>query len=77
MGDIIGDLNSRRGQVQSMEDRGNAKVVTAMVPLANMFGYINPLRSMSSGRAQFSMVYDHYEPVPQNVAEEVKEKYAG
>lgn len=77
MGDIIGDLNSRRGQVQSMEDRGNAKVVTAMVPLANMFGYINPLRSMSSGRAQFSMVYDHYEPVPQNVADEVKEKYAG
>ena len=74
MGDIIGDLNSRRGQVQSMTDRGNAKVVTAMVPLANMFGYINPLRSMSSGRAQFSMVYDHYDPVPQAIADEVKEK---
>ncbi|MAS87491.1 MAG: elongation factor G [Micavibrio sp.] len=74
MGDIIGDLNSRRGQVASMDDRGNAKVITAMVPLANMFGYINPLRSMSSGRAQFSMVYDHYEPVPANVAAEVKEK---
>lgn len=74
MGDIIGDLNSRRGQVSSMEDRGNAKVVTALVPLANMFGYINPLRSMSSGRAQFSMVFDHYEPVPQQIADEVKEK---
>ena len=73
MGDIIGDLNSRRGQVSSMEDRGNAKVITAAVPLANMFGYINPLRSMSSGRAQFTMVFDRYEPVPQNVADEVKE----
>ena len=73
MGDIIGDLNSRRGQVSSMEDRGNAKVVTAMVPLANMFGYINPLRSMSSGRAQFSMVFDRYEAVPAQIAAEVKE----
>jgi elongation factor G len=73
MGDIIGDLNSRRGQVSSMEDRGNAKVVTALVPLANMFGYINPLRSMSSGRAQFSMVFDRYEAVPAQIAEEVKE----
>ena len=73
MGDIIGDLNSRRGQVSSMEDRGNAKVVTALVPLANMFGYINPLRSMSSGRAQFSMVFDRYEPVPAAIADEVKE----
>ncbi len=73
MGDIIGDLNSRRGQVNSMEDRGNAKVITALVPLANMFGYINPLRSMSSGRAQFSMVFDRYEAVPNAIAEEVKE----
>ena len=77
MGDIIGDLNSRRGQVNSMDDRGNAKVVTAMVPLANMFGYINTLRSMSQGRAQYVMQYDHYEPVPQQVADEVKAKLAG
>ncbi len=73
MGDIIGDLNSRRGQVSSMEDRGNAKVITAAVPLANMFGYINPLRSMSSGRAQFTMVFDRYEAVPAQIAAEVKE----
>ncbi|NCT41825.1 MAG: elongation factor G [Alphaproteobacteria bacterium] len=73
MGDIIGDLNSRRGQVSAMEDRGNAKVITALVPLANMFGYINPLRSMSSGRAQFSMVFDRYEAVPAAIAAEVKE----
>ncbi len=74
MGDIIGDLNSRRGQVNAMDDRGNAKVITANVPLANMFGYINTLRSMSQGRAQYSMTFDHYEPVPQAVADEVKEK---
>ncbi|MCB1532346.1 MAG: elongation factor G [Alphaproteobacteria bacterium] len=73
MGDIIGDLNSRRGQVNAMDDRGNAKVITAMVPLANMFGYINTLRSMSQGRAQYTMQFDHYDPVPANVAEEVKE----
>ncbi|MEZ5814744.1 MAG: elongation factor G [Alphaproteobacteria bacterium] len=73
MGDIIGDLNSRRGQVASMDDRGNAKVITAMVPLANMFGYINNLRSMSQGRAQYTMQFDHYEPVPAAVAQEVKE----
>jgi len=72
MGDIIGDLNSRRGMIQGMEDRGNAKVVTAMVPLASMFGYINTLRSMSQGRAQYTMQFDHYEPVPKNVADEVK-----
>ncbi|MEM6811611.1 MAG: elongation factor G [Pseudomonadota bacterium] len=77
MGDIIGDLNSRRGQVNEMADRGNAKVITASVPLSNMFGYINPLRSMSSGRAQFTMVFDRYEPVPQQIADEVKEKLAG
>jgi elongation factor G len=74
MGDIIGDLNSRRGQVNAMEDRSNAKVITAMVPLANMFGYINNLRSMSQGRAQYTMTFDHYDPVPAQVAEEVKEK---
>ena len=72
MGDIIGDLNSRRGMVQGMEDRGNAKVITAMVPLANMFGYINNLRSMSQGRANYTMQFDHYEPVPAAVAAEVK-----
>jgi len=77
LGDVIGDLSSRRGIVQGQDDRGNAKVVTANVPLANMFGYINPLRSMSSGRAQFSMVFSHYAPVPQNVADEIKEKMAG
>jgi len=76
MGDIIGDLNSRRGQMKSMEDRGNAKVITAMVPLSSMFGYINLLRSMSQGRASYSMVYDHYEPVPSHIAEEVRKKMA-
>ena len=76
MGDVIGDLNSRRGQISGMEDRGNAKVVTAMVPLASMFGYINTLRSMSQGRANYSMTFDHYEPVPPNVVEEVKKKLA-
>ncbi|MDB5447582.1 MAG: fusA [Phenylobacterium sp.] len=76
MGDVIGDLNSRRGQIQGTETRGNAQVVTAFVPLANMFGYINTLRSFSQGRAQFSMQYDHYDPVPQAVAEEVIKKYA-
>jgi len=77
MGDVIGDLNSRRGQINNMEDRGNAKVVTALVPLASMFGYINTLRSMSQGRAQYTMQFDHYSPVPANVAEEVKAKLAG
>ena len=77
MGDVIGDLNSRRGQITAMEDRGNAKVVRSLVPLANMFGYINTLRSMSQGRAQYTMQFHHYEPVPANVAEEVKAKLAG
>jgi elongation factor G len=77
MGDIIGDLNSRRGQVSSMDSRGNARVVNAMVPLASMFGYVNQLRSMSQGRAQYTMQFDHYEPVPQHLADEVKAKYAG
>ena len=76
MGDVIGDLNSRRGQVQGMDSRGNARVVEAMVPLANMFGYVNTLRSMSQGRATYSMHFDHYAPVPQAVADEVKAKMA-
>jgi len=76
LGDIIGDLNSRRGSVTSMDTRANANVVNAMVPLANMFGYVNNLRSMSQGRAQFTMFFDHYEQVPQAVAEEVKAKLA-
>ena len=74
MGDVIGDLNSRRGQVSTQEMRGNATVITAMVPLANMFGYINSLRSMSQGRAQYSMFFDHYSKVPQNVQDEVTKK---
>lgn len=76
MGDIIGDLNSRRGQVSSMDNRGNARVVNAMVPLASMFGYVNTLRSLSQGRAQYTMIFDHYDQVPQNVVEEVKAKYS-
>ena len=76
MGDVIGDLNSRRGQVQGMDSRGNARVITAQVPLANMFGYVNTLRSMSQGRAQYSMHFDHYEQVPQAVADEVRAKMA-
>ncbi|MGG7643233.1 elongation factor G [Rhodovulum sp. YNF3179] len=75
-GNIIGDLTSRRGQVQGQEPRGNAIVINAFVPLANMFGYINNLRSMSSGRAQFTMQFDHYEAVPQNISEEIQAKYA-
>jgi elongation factor G len=74
LGGVIGDLNSRRGQVQGTDSRGNAQVVTAMVPLANMFGYINTLRSMSQGRAQYSMQFDHYEQVPQAIADEIKKK---
>jgi elongation factor G len=77
MGDIIGDINSRRGQVSSMESEGNARIVSAQVPLANMFGYVNTLRSMSQGRAQYSMTFDHYADVPPNVAEEIKEKATG
>jgi elongation factor G len=76
MGDIIGDLNSRRGNVGGMSQRGNARAIDAMVPLANMFGYINTLRSMSQGRAQYSMQFDHYEQVPQAVADEVRAKMA-
>jgi elongation factor G len=76
MGDVIGDLNSRRGQITGMDTRGNARVVNAMVPLANMFGYVNTLRSMSQGRAQYTMHFDHYEQVPQAVADEVRAKMA-
>ncbi|KZK79399.1 Elongation factor G [Pseudovibrio sp. W64] len=76
MGDVIGDLNSRRGQIAGTENRGVVTVITAMVPLANMFGYVNNLRSMSQGRAQYSMVFDHYDQVPQAVADEVMAKYA-
>jgi elongation factor G len=76
MGDVIGDLNSRRGQINGMDSRGNARVINAMVPLANMFGYVNTLRSMSQGRAQYTMHFDHYEQVPQAVADEVRAKMA-
>jgi elongation factor G len=76
LGGIIGDLTSRRGQVQGQEMRGNATVINALVPLANMFGYVNTLRSMSQGRAQFTMTFDSYAQVPQNVADEVQAKYA-
>lgn len=75
-GGIIGDLTSRRGQVSGQEPRGNAVAIDAFVPLANMFGYINTLRSMSSGRAQFTMQFDHYDPVPNNISEEIQAKYA-
>ena len=76
MGDCIGDLNSRRGQISGTEQRGVAQVIHAMVPLANMFGYVNNLRSMSQGRAQYTMQFDHYEQVPQAVSDEVRAKYA-
>ncbi|WP_417589438.1 elongation factor G [Pararhodobacter oceanensis] len=75
-GSIIGDLTSRRGMVQGQDTRGNANVIDAMVPLANMFGYINNLRSMSSGRAVFSMQFDHYDAVPQNISDEIQKKFA-
>ncbi|MGB8870050.1 MAG: elongation factor G [Rhodomicrobium sp.] len=76
VGGVIGDLTSRRGQILGQEMRGNATVINSMVPLANMFGYVNTLRSMSQGRAQFTMQFDHYSQVPQNVAEEVQAKFA-
>ena len=75
-GNIIGDLTSRRGMVRGQDTRGNANVIDSMVPLANMFGYINTLRSMSSGRAVFTMQFDHYEAVPQNISDEIQKKYA-
>ncbi|MBX9880795.1 MAG: elongation factor G [Sphingomonas sp.] len=76
LGDVIGDLNSRRGQIQGTDTRGNAQAVEAMVPLANMFGYVNQLRSFTQGRAQYTMQFSHYDEVPQNVADEVKAKFA-
>jgi elongation factor G len=76
VGDVIGDLNSRRGMIQGTDQRGNAQVINAFVPLANMFGYVSNLRGMTQGRAQFTMQYDHYEQVPQVVADEVIKKYA-
>jgi len=76
LGSVIGDLNDRRGMIQGQDTRGNAIVVNAFVPLANMFGYVNTLRGMSQGRAAFTMQYDHYDPVPQHVADEVIKKYA-
>ena len=76
MGDVIGDLNSRRGQISGTEPRGNATVISAMTPLANMFGYVNNLRSMSQGRAQYTMQFDHYQKVPQAVSDEVRAKLA-
>ncbi len=76
VGNVIGDLNGRRGQIQGQEARGVAVVVNAMVPLANMFKYVDNLRSMSQGRAQYTMQFDHYEPVPTAVAQEVQKKYA-
>jgi len=76
LGSVIGDLNSRRGQIAGTDSRGNAQVVSAMVPLANMFGYVNNLRSMSQGRAAYTMQFDHYAEVPRNVADEVVAKYA-
>ncbi|WEK44877.1 MAG: elongation factor G [Candidatus Sphingomonas colombiensis] len=76
LGDVIGDMNSRRGQIQGTDTRGNAQCVEAMVPLANMFGYVNQLRSFTQGRASYSMQFSHYDEVPQNVADEVKAKMA-
>ena len=76
LGSVIGDLNSRRGQIMGTDTRGNAQVINATVPLANMFGYVNQLRSMSQGRANYTMQFSHYAQVPQAVAEEVQAKYA-
>jgi elongation factor G len=76
LGGVIGDLNSRRGHIVGTGSRGNAQIINAMVPLANMFGYVNNLRSMSQGRASYTMQFDHYDQVPSNVAQEVQKKYA-
>ena len=77
MGDVIGDLNRRRGRVEGMDDRGNAKVVRGNVPLSEMFGYVGDLRSMSQGRATYTMQFDRYEEVPPNIAEKVVEGRTG
>jgi elongation factor G len=76
VGNVIGDINSRRGHIRNQEMRGNATVIRAYVPLANMFGYVSQLRSMSQGRASYTMQFAHYADVPRNVADEVKAKYA-
>ncbi len=77
MGSIVGDLNKRRGQIGSMGDRGNAKVISARVPLSEMFGYVTQLRTLSSGRASSTLEFDHYEQAPRNVQEEVVAKSKG
>ena len=77
LGDIIGDLSARRGQITGMDQRGNVRTLAAMVPLATMFGYVNTLRSMSQGRAQYTMHFDHYADVPQNVSDEIRARLAG
>jgi elongation factor G len=77
MGDGMGNLSSRRGQIQGMEDRGSAKVVKALVPLSEMFGYATDLRSATQGRASYTMQFSSYEPVPKNVAEEIISKAGG
>ena len=77
MGDVIGDVSKRRGQVNGMDDRAGMKVVRAFVPLSEMFGYSTDLRSMTQGRATYSMEFDHYEEVPTNVAKEIIEKRNG
>src|SRR5438067_10713721 len=77
MGDVIGDLNSRRGQIQAMEERGGARVVRALVPLSEMFGYVGDLRSKTQGRASYSMQFDSYAEVPANVAKEIIAKATG
>ena len=77
MGDIIGDLNSRRGQVVGMDQRANARVISAEVPLAEMFGYVNNLRSMSQGRAQYTMQFARYDAIPSNVAEKIIAEHKG
>ena len=77
MGDIIGDLNRRRGQVEGMDDRNGAKVIKAKVPLSEMFGYVTQLRTISSGRASSTMEFSHYDQAPKNVADEVIAKIKG
>jgi elongation factor G len=77
MGDVIGDLNRRRGRVEGMESRGNAQVIKAHVPLSEMFGYATDVRSMSQGRANYTMQFDRYEEVPPNIAEKVVESRTG
>jgi elongation factor G len=77
MGDVIGDLNSRRGRVQNITQRANVRVITAQVPLASMFGYATDLRSKTQGRATYTMQFSHYEEVPKNISEEIVSKVRG